>query len=562
MKNLINQGNMLHVKDVRSKVLALIIPVMLILPSLLTAQENKTLNDSIRTVTNGYPVNPFGKTLFYIKAHIGPYSAENRAGTITSAILKLAEDPFFSADSLKIVHDESEIDVVYRDRVVTAVSPNDARAENKPADIIAFERHKLIATALTEYIHHNSEAGIIKSVIFSGIILVLLIFFIFLVNKLYYFIDERIYEAKTGILSKIKIKDYQVITVSRQIKFLHLLNVILRYVLIILLFFTALGLTSYLLPWTKVYSLIFLDFILSPVKSFLSTLWFFIPNLITIIVIVFISNLVIKLFRFFKSEIEKGAISLKGFFPEWALPVFNIIRFLIWVFTIILIYPYLPGSDSKVFQGVSVLVGLLFSITSASVLGNLVAGFTLTFTRAFQIGDRIKIGDNVGDVVEKTLAVTKIRTIKNEIITIPNSKISASEVINYSALAVENGLILHTTVTIGYDAPWRKIHQLLIDAAKATDLILHDPEPFVFQTSLDDFYVSYQINAFTRNAQQMAVILSDLHRNIQESFNNSGVEIMSPHYRALREGNRIAIPEDYIPKEYTEPSFNVKTGGK
>jgi small-conductance mechanosensitive channel len=562
VKNLINQGIMQHAREFGSKVLALMISVLLLLPSLLTAQENKNVSDSIRTVMNGYPVNPFGTDLFYIRAKIGPYSAESRAQTVTGLIQKLADDPFFTSDSLKIVHDETEINVVYGDRVITAVTPSDAKAENKPADIVAFERHKLITKALLVYIRENSEAGIFKSIIFSGIILLLLIFFIYLVNKLYYFLDKRIHEAKTGILSKIKIKDYQLITQSRQIKFLHALNMIARYLLIILLFFTALGLTGYVLPWTKVYSLIFLNFILDPLKRFLSTLWFFIPNLITIIVIIFISTLVIKFFKFLKSEIENGEINLKGFYPEFALPVFNIIRFLIWVFALILIYPYLPGSDSKVFQGVSVLVGLLFSITSASILGNLVAGFSLTFTRAFQIGDRIKVGDNVGDVVEKTMAVTKIRTIKNEIITIPNSKISATEVINYSTLAGEDGLILHTTVTIGYDAPWRQIHRLLIDAAKATNLILHVPEPFVFQTSLDDFYVSYQVNAYTRNAQQMAIILSDLHRNIQESFNNSGVEIMSPHYRALREGNRIAIPEDYIPKEYTQPSFNVKTGEK
>ncbi|MEI8005122.1 MAG: mechanosensitive ion channel family protein [Bacteroidota bacterium] len=538
------------------------ISALIILPSLLNAQENKAANDSIRAASTAYPVNPFGKTLFYIRAHIGPYSAESRAELITGIIQKLAEDPFFSADSLKIVHDESEIDVVYGDRVITAVSPSDAKAENKPADIIAFERHKVIASAIREYIHQNSDAGIFKSIIFSGIVLVLLILFIYLVNKLYYFLDKRIHDKKAGILSKIKIKDYQVINDSYQKRLFHILNVIIRYILIILLFFTALGLTGYMLPWTKVYSLIFLDFILSPLKSFLHTLWFFIPNLITIIVIIFISTLVIRFFRFLKVEIEKGEIKLKEFYPEWALPVFNIIRFLVWVFTIILVYPYLPGSDSKVFQGVSVLVGLLFSITSASILGNLVAGFALTFTRAFQIGDRIKVGDNIGDVVEKTMAVTKIRTIKNEIITIPNSKISASEVVNYTTLAGEDGLILHTTVTIGYDAPWRQVHKLLIDAARATDLILHEPEPFVFQTSLDDFYVSYQINAYTRDAQKMAVILSDLHRNIQESFNNSGVEIMSPHYRALREGNRIAIPEDYIPKEYQSPGFIVKTGEK
>jgi len=553
---------MQQVRGFRSKVPAFMFLILMILPFLPEAQEKAAIHDTIRAGLTGYPVNPFGKDLFHIRAKIGPYSAENRAATVSSILRKIAGDPFFRADSLKIIHNEDEIEVVYGEMIVTAVTPADARAENKPADIIAFERHRQITTALTETIEQNSQAGIFKSIIFSGIILVLLIFFVYLVNKFYHFFDSRIHDKGPGVLSKIKIRDYQVINARHQIRFFHSLIVILRYVLIILLFVTALALTGYLLPWTKVYSLIFLNFILNPVKSFLLALWFFIPNLITIIVIIFISTLVIRLFRFFKAEIEKGAINLKGFYPEWAQPVFNIIKFLIWVFTLILIYPYLPGSDSRVFQGVSVLVGLLFSITSASILGNLVSGFALTFTRAFQIGDRIRVGDNTGDVVEKTMAVTKIRTIKNEIITIPNSKVSASEVVNYSTLAGEDGLILHTTVTIGYEEPWRQVHQLLIDAAKATDQILHEPEPFVFQTSLDDFYVSYQINAYTRNAQQMAVILSDLHRNIQESFNNSGVEIMSPHYRSLREGNRIAIPEDYIPKEYSQPAFTVKTEKK
>lgn len=526
-------------------------------PSLLIAQNVNAEHDSIQSKYSGSPVNPFGETIFVVKARLGPLSVENRAKTITGIIKRLAEDPFFTTDSLLIVHDDNNVDVIYRGQVITTVTENDVRAENKPAEFTAHERHKQISEALNKFIEHNSDAGILKSFIFSGIVLILLILLVYLVNKLHHFIDKRIHQAKAGPLAKIKIRDYQLIPLHRQIRLLHITNVFFRYGLIVLMFFTALWLTSYFLPWTKAYSLIFLGFILEPLKDFLNTLWFFIPNLLTIIVIVFITTLILRFFRFMRTEIEKGAIKISGFYPEWALPVFNIIRFLIWAFSIILIYPHLPGSDSKVFQGMSVFIGLLVSLTSASILGNLVAGFALTFTRAFQIGDRIRVGENVGDVIEKTMAVTKIRTIKNEIITIPNSKIQSSEVVNYSTLAGESGLIIHTTVTIGYDAPWRQVHQLLIDAAKATDQLMLSPEPFVLQNGLDDFYVSYQINAYTRNASKMAVILSDLHKNIQESFNNSGVEIMSPHYRALRDGNRIAMPDDHLPDSYTRPSFGV-----
>ena len=327
--------------------------------------------------------------------------------------------------------------------------------------------------------------------------------------------------------------------------------------MIVFLFILALFITSYLLPWTKGYSLIFLGFILKPIKDFLVSLWQFIPNLFAIIVIVFITRMVLRFFRFLKTEIEACEIRIRGFFPEWASPVFDIVRFLAWAFTVIMLWPYLPGSDSKIFQGVSVFIGLLVSITSASILGNLMSGFSLTFIRAFKPGDRIRVGDVTGDVVEKTLAVTKVKTIKNEIVTIPNSKITSSEVINYSTLAPVDGLILHTTVTIGYDAPWGQVHQLLIEAAKETRLVLQEPEPFVLQTRLDDFYVAYQINAYTRDSNSVAIILSELHQNIQKTFFSAGVEIMSPHYSSLRDGNRVAMPDENLSPDYNPPEFGV-----
>jgi small-conductance mechanosensitive channel len=186
------------------------------------------------------------------------------------------------------------------------------------------------------------------------------------------------------------------------------------------------------------------------------------------------------------------------------------------------------------------------------------AGLTITYTRAFKLGDRVKIGDVTGDIIEKSMLVTKIRTIKNEEITVPNTKIMSSEVINYSTCAPDQGLILHTTVTIGYDAPWRQVHQLLIEAALNTPLIIDKPSPFVLQTALNDFYISYQVNAYTRSANEMAVIFSDLHQNIQDSFNRAGVEIMSPHYKSVRDGNAIAIPDENKSDGYVAPSFRVK----
>jgi small-conductance mechanosensitive channel len=186
-----------------------------------------------------------------------------------------------------------------------------------------------------------------------------------------------------------------------------------------------------------------------------------------------------------------------------------------------------------------------------------VAGLVLTYMRLFKIGDRVKIGEVVGDVIEKSMLVTRVRTIKNEIISIPNSTVMNSHTVNYSSDAPEKGLIIHSTVTIGYDVPWKDMHQALIDAALKTELVLHEPKPFVLQTSLDDFYVSYEINAYIKEPNKQATIYSNLHQNIQDTCNERGIEILSPHYRAARDGNMTTIPADYLPKDYKAPGFNI-----
>jgi len=281
------------------------------------------------------------------------------------------------------------------------------------------------------------------------------------------------------------------------------------------------------------------------------------PNLFFIIVLIFVFNYIIKFVKFIFLEIDKGNLELPGFHKEWAIPTFKIARFLILVLATIIIFPYLPGSDSPFFQGISVFLGILFSLGSSSAVGNIVSGVVITYMRPFKIGDRVKIADTTGDIVEKTLLVTRIRTIKNVDITIPNAMVLGSHIINFSSSANDKGLILHTTVTIGYDVPWNKVHGLLISAANETEYILKDPKPFVLQTSLDDFYVSYELNAYTNEPGKMAGIYSQLHSKIQDKFNEAGVEIMSPHYGAMRDGNQTTIPENYLPKTYEPPAFKI-----
>ncbi len=265
----------------------------------------------------------------------------------------------------------------------------------------------------------------------------------------------------------------------------------------------------------------------------------------------------IKLLRIFFKGIEEQRISISGFYPEWASPTFTISRFLVIAFLVIVAFPYLPGKDSPAFQAVSIFFGVLLSLGSTGAVSNIIAGIVLTYMRAFKIGDTVRIADTNGDVVEKTMFVTRIRTVKNVEVAVPNAMVLNDHIINYSALAEKEGLILHSKVTIGYDAPWQLVHELLKQAATETESLLKTPEPFVLQTSLDDYYVEYEINAYTNKPREMSRTYNELHRNIQDKFHEAGVEIASPGLMAYRDGSKPNIPDDYLPKDYNPPKTGI-----
>ena len=283
----------------------------------------------------------------------------------------------------------------------------------------------------------------------------------------------------------------------------------------------------------------------------------YLPSLLIITVITIITRYVLRLIRFIVDEIKKGTITIPGFHDEWLGTTHKIVKFFVVAIALALAVPYFPGYNSPAFKGLSIFIGVIVSLGSTSLVANIIAGIVLTYTRAFRIGDRVKIGNSRGDVVEKTLLVTRIRTIKNVDISIPNATVLTNPIVNYSSSAVERGLVLHTDITIGYDVPWQKVHELLKYAAKATHHVQHQPEPFILQKSLDDFYVSYELNAYTDKPNLMSRIYSELRQNILDEFNKAGVEIMSPHYSSMRDGNQVAIPPENIPPEYTPPAFRL-----
>lgn len=275
----------------------------------------------------------------------------------------------------------------------------------------------------------------------------------------------------------------------------------------------------------------------------------YLPNLITIIVIVVVTRYVIRIIGLVFEGIKSRRIYLKNFYPEWAETSFSLIKLMIYALTAVIIFPYLPGSSSPAFQGISIFVGVLVSLGSTTAVANIIAGIVLTFTRAFGVGDQVEVGGTRGRVIERSTFVTRIQTLKNVIVLIPNSMVLNNNIINYSKNVGQSGLVVHTTITIGYDVPWQTVSNLLIAAASKTEGIVGQPEPFVLQTSLDDNYVSYEVNGWTRNPEELPRIYSNLHANILDEFHGHNVEITSPSFRANRDANASTIPEVIVAAE-------------
>jgi len=514
--------------------------------SLRSLDQRKRI-DSLRQVEPGYPVVPFSTdTIYTIYSNIGSFTPKERAAGQEQRIQELADDYLFNPDSLVVRSSESTSDIWYKDKIILGVTEVDAFWEGTDRNTLALQHRDAIARAVVKFREETSWKTILTKTAIALAVLALLITAIIFTKRLFRWIRKKIETIGSMRLKGVLIKGYALLDTEREIKIMILLARIVHWLLILLfVYFTFLFLFG-LFPWTKHISETLLGFIINPLKGIINAIIGYLPNLFTIAVIVVVFRMAMKGIRYLKDEIENEKLRIPGFPADLANPTFQITRVLVYAFMFVVIFPYLPGSDSPIFQGVSVFLGVLFTFGSSGSLSNLVAGLVLTYMRSFKIGDRIKIGADTGDIIEKGLLVTRIRTPKNEIISIPNSNALNANLINYSSDTQERGLIIHASVSIGYDAEWRQVYQLLLAAANETDFLEKEPAPFVLQTSLDDFYVSYQINAYLKNANIQASVYSRLYEKIQDKFNEAGVQIMSPHYEADKD--TVVIPERYLKK--------------
>lgn len=500
--------------------------------------------DSLRQFTPGVPVVVEGDTLFYLYTKRGGYTPLQRAEMIDAAIMQLGKRFTLHPDSVYIESSDIVTDLMYGNKVIASFTDQDGLWEGRSREQLATDKRKIVVQKLKELKEEHSLWQLGKRILYFVLVLAGQYLLFWLTGWLFRKLKVRIQKLKDTRLKPISIQNYELLDTQRQVNLLIFLSNLLRYVIMLLQLLITVPLLFAIFPQTKGLAYQIFSYIWNPIKNILVGIVDYIPNLFAILIICFAVKYLVRLVHYLSREVEAGRLKFGGFYPDWAMPTYHIIRFLLYAFMIAMIYPYLPGAKNGVFQGISVFVGLIISLGSSTVIGNVIAGLVITYMRPFKLGDRIQLNDTTGNVIEKTPLVTRIKTPKNEVVTIPNSFIMSSHTVNYSASAREYGLIIHSEVTIGYDVPWRQVHQLLIEAALNTPGVIDDPRPFVLETSLSDWYPVYQINAYIREADKLAQIYSDLHQNIQDRFNEAGVEIMSPHYMAMRDGNESTIPKD------------------
>ena len=272
-----------------------------------------------------------------------------------------------------------------------------------------------------------------------------------------------------------------------------------------------------------------------------------IPGLFTVLLIIVFTRFLTRLITTFFQAVEQEHVSLAWLHRDTLQPTRRIVIALLWLFAIAVAYPYLPGSDNDVFKGVSIFAGLLVTLGSTSVVSQAMSGLVLMYSRALKAGEYVRINEIEGTVHDVGILATKVKTPKNELVTIPNAVVVGSSTKNYSRLEDIGQLLLYTTVTIGYDAPWRQVHSLLRAAADRTPGLLKQPPPFVLQTALSDFYVEYQLNAAVERPELRVATLAALHENIQDAFNEHGIQIMSPHFRAQPDQPVVVPKEKWTP---------------
>ena len=458
------------------------------------------------------PVVLDGETLFTYSSKVQGMPAQDRAQRVTREIEEFAKDFSDPIDSLKITVLEGLRIISSEEEILFALVEADAQAANRSLDELANEYLQKVKGAISQYREKRSFKNLLFSILFASIETIIFIFLLIVINKIFAKIHHQIDTWRTRLFRSIRIQNLQILSTQQQANLFLRLVKLIHWVIVASLILLYFSLLTRHFPQTKPLAKAIFSSLYNVLVTVGNAIINYLPNLFTIFLTIFITYYIIRFCQLFFNALDRGTLSFRGFDQDWARPTYKITILLILAVALAVIFPYLPGSEAPAFRGVSILIGALITLGGASAVSNLIGGIIIIYTRAFRIGDLIEIGSFKGKVYQKTILSTRILTINNELVTIPNATLIASSIVNYNAILRElnEPMVVHTSITLGYDLPWRKVEHVLCEAARTTSGILEEPSPFVRATSLDDFYVSYELRAYANDLSKLKDIYIQL----------------------------------------------------
>jgi small-conductance mechanosensitive channel len=485
--------------------------------------------EDVGGVVETAPVTVDGMTLFSVRG-VTAFPAQRRAQQIAGRIRAAAATRDLSPQSLRLEAVPIGTQILAGSQLIMTVLDADARLEGADRAALAQVFLSRIAEAIGDFRYARRSEVLIRHALYALAATLVFLLGLWIGRRAIRKVRSLLTAHYKHTVRGIQIKSFDIVGPEQLWRLLTAAFDLLSVLVGATVAYVYAQYVLSLFPWTRGAANTLLAILASPLRIIGEGLLSAIPNLVFLAILALITSYVSKLIRLFFAAVETGAVTLSGFEPEWAPPTYRLVRVLVVVLALVVAYPYIPGSTSDAFKGISLFIGVLFSLGSTSLINNMISGYSLAYRRAFKPGDRVKIGDHIGDVEETKMMVTYLRTLKNELVAVPNSMIVNGDVVNYSALARRDGLILHSTVGIGYETPWRQVEAMLLEAAARTPGLLPDPKPFVLQKELGDFAVTYEINAYCDQPRAAFQIYTALHQNVLDVFNEYGVQIMTPSY--------------------------------
>lgn len=574
--------------------LALATVLIIAAPTLVRSQVQDTLDSQIEgnqieaVEDQGVEVVVDGTALFVIPPSFEGMSPEARSEQIAEKIELFARDISIPVESLQVGELGGTIVIFSGTTIITRVTEAEAKAANttpRELSYIYLEKIKEFVKAYrAKYPLEEENRGIFsdswfkgawktlssltmdedglsygRAIVYTVIATLIFILLFFLIKTSSRQLAQFIRYHSEYNNTEIKVKGMRIfdaeqvssilLEISKKIFAIMQLLTIAAYTALLLSFF----------PWTRKIGSRIIEYSLLAFNQFLKSFIDYIPNFFVIGVIFLFSYYTIRVSKFIFSEIGKERISFPGFYAEWAEPTYRLLELGIMALALVMAAPYLPGFGSPAFQGVSLFIGVLFSLGSSTALSNAMAGIILIYTRAFQLGDRIEVEDTQGDVVEKSLLVTRILTDDNVIVTLPNSNLLSTNILNYNAPIRDRNIPVALTINVnfGYDVPWQIVAEAVKAASQNTPYILQDPPAKLLHLELGEFSVTYEIETYTHQPSKREDILSEMQKNLRDACNQLGIEILSPHYSSVRDGNQSTVPEKLLPKDYKNRGFQI-----